>query len=98
VIAEFRIRNRNADFDQRNLFPVVGFIERYQKTNSSLPNEIEIQAWAKVNFNDMPVWFYTNKPDFMEVWGSKSNDYVVGVWRGEWIQYYRSWDKKTFSQ
>ena len=76
----------------------MGFIERYQQTNNCFPTENEVQAWAKVNLNDMAIWFYTNKPDILKTWGTDGKDYVVGVWRGEWIQYYSSWDKKSFSQ
>jgi hypothetical protein len=98
ILAEIRTRNRNADFDRRHLFPVVGFIEHYRETNNCLPNENEVQTWAKVNLDDMPIWFYTNRPDFLQTWGSNGKDYLVGVWRGEWIQYYSSWDKMSFSQ
>lgn len=33
----------------------------------------------------------------MSDWGKDKFDFVVGKWRGEWNQYYRSWDHKGFN-
>ncbi len=85
-------------FVQTNLIPLAEHVESFRVSIGRLPTEEEFNNWAETNFESKAVWYYTNKPDFMKDWGLQGKDFVVGTWRGEWVEYYRSWDKKAFTQ
>ncbi|HSY75148.1 MAG TPA: hypothetical protein VK810_06740 [Dongiaceae bacterium] len=85
-------------FVKTELVPLANYVVEFRDSKGRLPTEEELKRLAKTNYENEAVWYYTNKPDFMKAWGTPGKDFVVGVWRGEWIQYYSSWDKKDFSE
>jgi len=89
---------KDETFTKENLIPLASFVEKFRDSKGHLPSEVEFNSWAETNFENKAVWYYTNKPNFMRTWGISGKDFIVGAWRGEWIQYFSSWDKKSFSE
>ena len=98
VLLSFKQSEGNKVFAKENLIPLANYVEGFRDSKGRLPTEEEFNIWAETNFENKAVWYYTNKPPFMKDWGTPGKDFVVGAWRGEWTQYYSSWDKKDFSE
>ncbi|MDB5339051.1 MAG: hypothetical protein JWN70_4670 [Planctomycetaceae bacterium] len=77
---------------EAQLQPAIRYVEAYLKEHRGLPTESDfIQA------NEGNAFFilrrHTDK--YAASKGAKSpNDYMIGVWRGEWFHYYKSWDHR----
>ncbi|HEV2693126.1 MAG TPA: hypothetical protein VG347_09555 [Verrucomicrobiae bacterium] len=96
VVATLKQSRKDKVFTEAELVPLASYVETFRDSQHRLPSDAEFQAWASTNRENKAVWYYTKKPSFMSDWGSPGRDFVVGAWRGEWTEYYRSWDKKTF--
>jgi hypothetical protein len=85
------------EFVSAKLLPLAQFVENFQIKNGRLPTNEEFEEWSNDHFSQQGAWYYYEKPIFMNQWGIPGKDFVVGAWRGEWIEYYQSWDKKSFA-
>jgi hypothetical protein len=98
LLATVKQSDKDQAFTKESLIPLASYVEGFRNSKGRLPTEEEFNSWAETNFENKAVWYYTNKPPFMKNWGTPGKDFVVGAWRGEWTQYYSSWDKKDFSE
>src|ERR1039458_5353390 len=96
VLVTLKQSRKDKAFTEAQLVPLASYVEAFRDSQHRLPSDAEFQAWASTNCENKAVWYYQTKPAFMSDWGSPARDFIVGAWRGEWVQYYRSWDKKTF--
>jgi len=94
----FKSEEREKDFVKTNLLPLANYVEIFQKVHGQLPTEKEFNSWAETNFENKAIEYYPCKPDFMWDWGNPEKDFVVGIWNGDEMLYYRSWSKKTFTR
>lgn len=77
------------------LKPAIEFVEGFLAEHERLPTEKEFDAWNEkrphhYNLRDRSHPYAASKG------ASGRNDYMVGVWRGEWTLYYKSWDKTYY--
>jgi hypothetical protein len=89
-------KDRDREFVASHLLPLVHYVEVFRDSHERLPTTQEFEQWAQRTYDNKALWYYPEKPDFISDWGTQRRDFVVGAWRGEWVQYYRSWDHKTF--
>jgi hypothetical protein len=91
-------------FVRKNLIPAVNYVESFRDSKGRLPTQQEFESWNGTNFSNgnKPILYYPNKPDFMNDWGVSGRDFLVGAeiggFGGAGFHYYRSWDKKDFSE
>ena len=85
---------KDKQFVQEELQPLAAHIEQFRADNGRLPTDDEFKIWD----HGFAKLYYSHKPDFCDSWGEDGRDFLIGVWRGEWFEYYQSWDKKTFSE
>jgi len=90
--------DKDKAFTREHLIPLASYVEIFRNSTGRLPTKAEINSWAETNYENQAVWYFTKKPDFMKDWGITGKDFVVGKWRGEWIQYYSSWNKSSFTK
>jgi hypothetical protein len=89
--------HKEAAYVQDELVPLANFVEQFRDQNHRLPTQSEFKEWA--NQDKQHHWmvsYYPAKPDFVTDWGKDDYDFLVGQWRGEANEYYRSWDHQTF--
>lgn len=85
----------NRSFIHSELVPLASFVESFRDSHGHLPSDTEFREWAdKAYAGKEAVLYYSIKPKFMSDWGTPGRDFIVGAWRGEWFDFYRSWDKK----
>jgi predicted membrane-bound mannosyltransferase len=96
VFVTLKQSRKDKAFAETQLVPLASYVEAFRDSHHRLPLDTEFQAWVSTNRASDLAWYYFEKPSFMSDWGSPGRDFVVGAWRGEWIEYYRSWDRKTF--
>jgi hypothetical protein len=82
-------------FADVNFLPLVKYVESFRDSQHRLPTEEEFKGWASTNREDKTLLYHLEKPSFMPDWGDPGRDFIVGVWNGEIIEYYRSWDRET---
>jgi hypothetical protein len=87
----------DAAFFVKDLSPLVNYVENFRNAHGRLPNEEEFNSWTKANFNDEGVEYYSSQPSFIKTWGIQGQDFVIGKLEIKHMLYYRSWDKKLFS-
>jgi hypothetical protein len=88
-------RNEHA-FVQSHLLPLVQFVASFRESHHRLPTDDEFQKWASKSDTMIGAQYFSKQPSFMKDWGVADRDFIVGAWRGEWMEYYRSWDKAVF--
>ncbi|WP_353568556.1 hypothetical protein [Haloferula sargassicola] len=95
-MATLKQSRKDRAFVETELVPLARYVEGFRDSQHRLPSEDEFKRWADTNRENKAVWYFTERPSFMSDWGTPDRDFVVGMWRGEWVQYYRSWDGKSF--
>ncbi len=91
-------RTRELEFTQQNLLPIAAWVETYRKANDGLPTEWEFREWADSEYENKLIEYYSEQPKFVNTWGVVGHDFVIGMWQGDWVHYYQSWDGKDFAQ
>lgn len=89
-------RARDADWVQGSAMPIVDYVVTFRKDKGRLPTEIEFRTWSDIAYENKLIDYHSKKPDFIDDWGKEGHDFLVGVWRGEWIHYYSTWDDRNF--
>ena len=89
---------KDKQFVQEELLPLATHIEQFRMKSGRLPTDEEFEAWYRNNPQMPARLYFSHKPDFCSSWGEDGKAFLVGAWRGEWFEYYQSWDKKTFSE
>lgn len=85
---------RNEMFFEQRLRPLAEFVRDFQIKEKRLPTQSEFGAWEKrMKLNGD---YYSSKPPNQNEWGREGVDFIVGAWRGEWAEYFQSWDGKVF--
>ena len=87
---------KDAQFVREELLPLAAHVDQFRAETGRLPAEEEFEAWARVAYPDKSVFYYVHKPAFCRSWGAENRDFLVGIWRGEWVHYYCSWNGKDF--
>lgn len=78
---------------EKELEPVIGFVDHFIKGNGRLPSDEEFHqtadklAWMVV-LRDKSHGYAAGKGARGEM------DYMVGIWTGEWYYYFQSWDRQ----
>ena len=85
---------KDKQFVREELLPLADHIEQFRINTGRLPTDEEFKIWDQGSAK----LYYRHKPDFCSSWGEDGKDFLVGAWRGEWFEYYQSWDKKTFTE
>jgi hypothetical protein len=91
-------------FVKEQIVPAVNFVEGFKTEYKRLPTQEEFIKWEKEYNNENAESIYTEYiRSKSEITGNDihkfkntdfSKDYAIGVWRGEWMKYYFSWNKK----
>ena len=89
---------KDKQFVREELLPLATHIEQFRMKSGRLPTDEEFRGWYDNNPQMSAKLYYSHKPEFCRSWGDDGKDFLVGAWRGEWFEYYQSWDKKTFSE
>jgi len=90
---------------ENELKPSVDFISNFKNTNKRLPTSDEFYTWENGYYNDSSteasdvtkISYITSKEDVIIDDQRKfenadwTKDYAIGIWRGDWNDYYFSW-------
>ena len=79
------------------ILPLVEYVEQFREERGRLPSEEEFRIWSDSEYENQLTNYFPTKPDFVRDWGELGHDFIVGRWRGEWVHYYSTWDKRNFS-
>ena len=88
-------RVREEKFTRTDILPLANFIEGFRSTNQRLPTVGEFKEWSEQHYPNQATWYYPVKPSFVHDWGRAGHDFVVGKWRGEYIHYFCSWNRRA---
>ena len=83
---------KDKQFVREELLPLADHIEQFRINTGRLPTDEEFKVWDRGSAK----LYYSHRPDFCSSWGEDGKDFLVGAWRGEWFEYYSSWNKKHF--
>ena len=78
------------------ILPLVDYVEQFREERGRLPSEEEFRSWSDSEYENHLIDYFPTKPDFVRDWGEPGHDFIVGRWRGEWVHYYSTWDKRSF--
>jgi hypothetical protein len=95
--ATIKQHTKDRQFVRDNLLPMARHVEEVRRTTGRLPTDDEFKAWADATYTNKMIVYYQHRPDFCRTWGRDGQAFLVGTWRGEWVQYYCSWNGKDFA-
>ena len=87
---------KDQQFIRDNLLPIARHVEELRHKTGRLPTDEEFGAWSEATYENKMIVYYQHRPDFCRTWGKEGEAFLIGMWRGEWVQYYCSWDGKDF--
>jgi len=98
---------KDNEFIKNKLKPCVEFVQNFEKENKRLPNYREFYVWDRNFFKDYTGGGDSLISMYGKYIRSENNiisndlgkfekanwktDYAIGIWRGEWMEYYFSW-------
>jgi len=85
-------------FRRANLAPILNFIEGHKTKELELPSSILVEDFAKSEGIDFSIKYHISDPELTSHFGIIGEDYILGVWRGEWYEYYSSHNNKYFTE
>ena len=88
-------RAKNEAFKREHLLPLAQFVIDFREKNKRLPTRREFLNRPRPNPNRAGDFYGTKSPDLW-FWGKEGVDFIVSDWRGEWMEYYQSWNGKVF--
>ena len=90
-------RKINQSFEE-----AISFVTDYENQNQRLPTQAEFQEWSSsfprrpYSPNDMEIILNEFPKEVTKRFGAPSkNGFALSLWRGEWSEYYVSWQNKT---
>lgn len=99
---------------QQSFKNAVEFTDTFHQENDRLPSEAEFDNWAnlqtKSNRSHSEMFLETNldqiksrlnnpkEPLLQDFGAPRDGSYIIGLWRGEWNEYYVSWKQETTVQ
>lgn len=87
---------RDQIFFQTRLLPVADFVKKFRIDHGRLPAQREFRKWAQSTEYQKSANYFSMKPKDFRGWGEIGSDFMIGIWRGEWFEYYQSWDGRVF--
>lgn len=101
----------NSSKIEQNFITASTFIDTFQINNGRLPDEAEFTTWAKLRDSsgysprdmfieadlDLITSHLSNLDGlrFKDFGAPPNGSYIIGMWRGEWHEYYISWKRDT---
>src|SRR5690606_1953213 len=77
------------------------YVDSFRATHNRLPSKEELAAWAK----DQPralfppaavtIWTSSSQPYEHGLGSMPSDSYMLGLWRGEWWEYFAGWSGES---
>ena len=83
---------KDRQFVRDYLLPIATHVEEVKRTTGKLPTDEDFTAWAEATNTNRMIVYYQQRPDFKE-----GDAFLIGAWRGEWVEYYCSWNGKSFA-
>lgn len=95
--ATIKQQAKDRQFVRDNLLPIARHVEEVRRTTGRLPTDKEFTAWSEATYDNKMIVYYQHRPAFCRTWGKEGEAFLVGMWRGEWVEYYCSWNGKHFA-
>ena len=90
---------KDRSFVDTKLKPVVHYVDSFRKANNRVPTEPEFDSAKKIIPDIWGADLLPGKEDGLRDGAFPANidwskEYAIMVWRGDWAEYYYSWNKR----
>ena len=80
-------------FAQKNVLPIIQWVERFEAKHRRLPNQFEFHKMVEGSFGNKACWYVHQKPKWTLTWPEGGRAFLVGRWSGEGVVFVQSWDR-----
>ena len=88
--------NKNSGFKvDEKLFSAMAYIQCYEKQHEQFPSRVTFNKWSEKKHSGYEFEYY---PNFFDKVGSQENNFLIGAWTGDEMQYFHAWEKSFTSE